>query len=346
MLLIARAPTRISLGGGGTDLPAYYERYGGLVVSASVGYAFHTLLENTAAGCVQIRAADHQRGMEELPSSDGILDECLQLPTAIVDFFRPANGLKVLLACEVPSGSGLGVCGAQAVSMVKALSFWCGVDLDPAAAADIACQIQIDRMGAPVGKQDEYAAAFGGLNSIEFSGDAVSVVPLNLPTATESALQERLMLFYTGVSRASRGILDELQQGILDGDGKVLDKLKRIKDLAADTGRSLQRGDFDAFGELLHESWSVKRDLVNGISSDLIDECYELARTEGAKGGTLSGAGGGGFLILYCPEESQEGVTRALERLGVRRWSLALNHAGVQLMQAKPWQRLDVNDYG
>ncbi|MGD2143662.1 MAG: GHMP kinase, partial [Anaerolineae bacterium] len=339
-MLIVRAPTRISFGGGGTDLPAYYERYGGLVVSTSIAYASHTVLNTAPSDGVQILSADHRALFQDPACEDLILDEGLQLPSAIVDFFRPRDGLVVFLASEVPPGSGLGECGALTVSMIKALSFWCGIDLEPAATADIACQIQIDRLGMPVGKQDQYAAAFGGPNRIRFSPEGVVVEPLRLPPGTRDALQEGLMLFFTGVSRSSSNILHHLRQGILDNDDEVLDRLKTIKTLASEIGNALEQGDLSLFGDLLDCSWTEKRQLIKGITNTFIDECYQAARENGATGGKIGGAGGGGFLILYCPREDHARVTESLEALGLQRWPLTLDREGVQLMQARPWQRL------
>jgi D-glycero-alpha-D-manno-heptose-7-phosphate kinase len=331
---------RISFGGGGTDLPAYYERREGLVVSTSIGYGFHTLLNTAPGDGVQILSADHRAPSTSTDCQDLILDESLRLPRAVVDFFSPRDSLVVFLASEVPAGSGLGVCGASTVSMIKGLSFWCGIDLEPAAAADIACRIQIDKLGMPVGRQDQYAAAFGGLNRIRFSPDGVSVEPLLLPPGTSATLRESLMLFFTGVSRSSSKILHHLRQRILAGDDEVLSRLETIKGLASEIGNALEQGDLSLFGELLHRSWAEKQHLVKGISNPFIDQCYQTARDHGAGGGKISGPGGGGFLILYCVKERQKDVTQALRELGLHRWPLALDDQGVQLMQATPWQRL------
>lgn len=148
------------------------------------------------------------------------------------------------------------------------------------------------------------------------------------------------MLFFAGVSRSSSDILHHLRQGILDKDDEMLRRLGAIKALASDIGDALEKGDLPLFGELLHRSWREKRQLVGGITNPFIDECYQTARDNGAEGGKISGAGGGGFLLLYCAKEYQENVTEALEGLGLRRWPLALDRQGVQLMQATPWQRL------
>jgi len=340
MMLIARAPMRISFGGGGTDLPAYYERREGLVVSTSIGYGFYTLINAAPGDGVQILSADHRALSQSAGCRDLILDEGLQLPSTVVSFFNPRKNLVVFLASEVPAGSGLGFCGALTVSMIKGLSFWCGIDLEPDAAADIACQIQIDRLGMPVGRQDQYAAAFGGLNRIRFSSDGVSVQPLHLPAGTEEALQQNLMLFSTSVSRSASSILHALRQGILDADDGVLSRLGTMKELAAEIGDALEQGDLPLFGELLHRSWMEKQHLVEGITNPFLDQCYQTAREHGAGGGKISGAGGGGFLVLYCAKEHQDDVRAALSQLGLRRWPLTLDRQGVQLMQATPWQRL------
>jgi D-glycero-alpha-D-manno-heptose-7-phosphate kinase len=192
----------------------------------------------------------------------------------------------------------------------------------------------------PVGKQDQYAAAFGGPNRIRFSPEGVVVEPLRLPPGTRDALQEGLMLFFTGVSRSSSNILHHLRQGILDNDDEVLDRLKTIKTLASEIGNALEQGDLSLFGDLLDCSWTEKRQLIKGITNTFIDECYQAARENGATGGKIGGAGGGGFLILYCPREDQARVTESLEALGLQRWPLTLDREGVQLMQARPWQRL------
>lgn len=338
MMIIARAPTRISFGGDATDFPAYYEQHGGLVVSTSIGYGVHTVLNTTHLDSVQLLSADHRALSTEATCGDLILDENLQLPSAVIDFFRPRSGLVIFLASEVPPGSGLGSCGALAISMIKALSFWCGIDLEPAAVADIACQIQIEKLDMPVGRHDQHAVAFGGLNRIRFSSDGVAVEPLRLTVETEDALQRRLMLFFVGSCQFPSRILQNLKQKILDEDEEVLTILGRIKEVTLAISEALTQGDLSIFGELLHRSWVGKQRLIDGMTNRFIDECYDLARDHGAVGGTVSGVGGG-FLVLYCREEHQERVTRALELRGLRRWPLTLDRQGVQLMEVTPWQR-------
>lgn len=337
MLLITRAPVRISFGGGGTDLPVYYEQYGGMVVSTSINYYIYTILTSGQTDDVQIVSADYRALCQRPTCEDLIWDGDLQLPKAIVYYFNVRGGLDVFLASQIPPGTGLGSSGSVAVSMIKALAFWCGLDLSPDETAELACYIEIERMGMPVGKQDQYAAAFGGLNAISFSADGVTVEPLNVSPETRDALEKGLMLFFTGSSRQSSTILRRQREASQQRDQATLDRLGEIKRLGEEIRVTLKRGDLDTFGELLHRSWLQKRELTEGITNSFLDECYQAARERGALGGKVTGAGGGGFLMLYCPKEHQPAVIQALTELGLQHRPFRLEDKGVQTMQVLPW---------
>lgn len=338
MILIARAPVRISFGGGGTDLPAYYTRYGGLVVSTTINYYVYTILTADNEESVQIVSADYRALCQRPTCEDLIWDGDLSLPKAITYYFGLNGGVNIFLASQVPPGTGLGSSGSVAVSMIKALAFWSGLDLDPAEAAELACYIEIEKMSMPVGKQDQYAAAFGGLNCITFSEKEVTVEPLSLPAETRDRLEERLMLFFTGTSRESSTILRRQREASQTGEEETLRRLDAIKVLGLEIRSALEEGDLDAFGELLHRSWIQKRGLAKGITNSFIDQCYATAREHGALGGKVTGAGGGGFLMLYCPVEQQEAVNGALSELGLQRRLFSFDDEGVQVMQAIAWR--------
>lgn len=338
MILIARAPVRISFGGGGTDLPAYYSRYGGMVVSTTINYYVYTILTADREDSVQIISADYRALCQRPTCEDLIWDGDLSLPKAITYYFGLNGGVNIFLASQVPPGTGLGSSGSVAVSMIKALAFWSGLDLDPAETAELACYIEIDKMGMPVGKQDQYAAAFGGLNCITFSEEEVTVEPLSLSARTRQALEEGLMLFFTGTSRQSSTILRRQRKASLEGEEAMLCRLDAIKELGLEIRMALEREDLDAFGDLLHRSWVQKRGLVSGVTNAFIDQCYEAAREHGALGGKVTGAGGGGFLMLYCPVERQEAVSDALSELGLQRRPFSFDDDGVQVMQALAWR--------
>jgi len=338
-VLVARAPVRVSFGGGGSDLPSYYERYGGLVVSATIRYYVYTILTPSNSDDIQVIYTDHQPAAQAGACEGLIWNRDLGLPKAIARHFNIRRGLTIFLASQVPPGTGLGLSGSVAVSMIKALAFSSGLDLGPKEVAELACYIEIDKMQMPVGKQDQYAAAYGGLNCITFSKENVSVEPLCLLPEVRLALEENLMLFFSGVSPHSSSILQRQKQAARKADKVFVRRLGVIKELGLGMRVALESSDLETFGELLHRSWLIKRELVKGITNPLLDRCYEVALVNGALGGKVTGAGGGGFLMLYCPRDQQKAVTDALGELGVERWPLTLTEEGVQIMQFVPWSR-------
>jgi D-glycero-alpha-D-manno-heptose-7-phosphate kinase len=342
MVLIARAPVRISFGGGGTDLSAYYRQHGGLVVSTTISTYVYTILTPSGPHGVQIISADYRALCQRPTCEDLIWNGDLRLPKAITYYFNLCDGVTIFLASQVPPGTGLGSSGSVAVSMIKALAFWCGLDLGPEQVAELACYIEIEKMAMPVGKQDQYAAAFGGLNCIKFSRDGVVVEPLRVGPETREALERGMMLFFTGTSRHSSTILRRQQKASQEGDRDTLHRLDAIKELGLEIRAALEGGELEAFGGLLHQSWMEKRQLTEGITNSFLDQCYQVAREHGALGGKVTGAGGGGFLMLYCPEDRQEAVTEALAALGLQRWPLTLDDQGVQVMEALPGARQHV----
>jgi len=203
--------------------------------------------------------------------------------------------------------------------------------------AEIASRIEIDKLEMPIGRQDQYAAAFGGLNVIRFESDRVEVEPLDLRGQIERALERRTMLFFTGVARSASAILKDQQAATAHQERDTIRSLHRIKGMAQTTIEILRAGELTAFGELLHESWEAKKRLASGISNGQIDDWYATARANGAIGGKITGAGGGGFLMLYCEESHQEAVTTALELKGLTRMDFHFEHSGaVILMDALP----------
>ena len=323
---------RISLGGGGTDLEAYYEKYGGLVISTAINKYFYAILTTEESDELQIISADYRSLFRHSPYKDLFWDGDLLLPKAVLHHFGIRRGINLFVASEVPPGTGLGSSSAAAVAMVRAISTLMEQPLTKQQVAELASYIEIDKMGMPIGKQDQYASAFGGLNKITFRSESVTVEPLQIASGTRQTLERRLLLFFTGSSRESTTILKHQRKSTQDQDATVLQALHNIKRVACEVQSCLEQGDLDEFARLLDYSWQEKRRLAPGLSTGFIDECYCLALQQGAAGGKITGAGGGGFLLLYCEEQAQENVTRALEERGLKRMNFHFDQQGATVL--------------
>jgi len=331
-MLIARAPMRISFGGGGTDLEAYYAKYGGLVISSAINKYFYAVITTDESDDLQVISADYRSLFRHSPYNDLFWDGDLALPKAILHHFGIRRGINLFVASEVPPGTGLGSSSAAAVTMVRAISTLVEQPLTKQQVAELASYIEIGKMGMPIGKQDQYASAFGGLNKITFSNEGVTVEPLHIDLDVRKTLERRLMLFFTGSSRESTSILKHQRKSTQDRDEVVLQALHNIKRVAVDVQSCLERGDLDEFARLLDYAWQEKRRLAPGLSTGFIDELYTLALEKGASAGKITGAGGGGFLMLYCHEEVQDNVTTALEERGLKRMNFHFDQQGATVL--------------
>ncbi len=331
-MLIVRAPMRISLGGGGTDLEAYYANYGGFVISTAINKYFYAIITTDETDDLQIISADYRSLFRHSPYNDLFWDGDLALPKAILHHFGIRRGINLFVASEVPPGTGLGSSSAAAVTIICAISTLIGQSMTKQEIAEIASSIEICKMGMPIGKQDQYASAFGGLNTITFTSQGVAVEPLKIDPDVRHTLERRLLLFFTGSSRESTSILKHQRKSTEEQDDAVLQALHHIKQIALDMHTCLKRGYLDEFARLLHSSWQEKRNLAPGLSTGFIDECYNLALQNGASAGKITGAGGGGFLLLYCQEQKQEAVTRALEERGLKCMNFRFDQQGAAVV--------------
>lgn len=327
-MLIARAPVRISLAGGGTDLEAYYSRYGGAVVSTTIDKYFYVFVSHSNGDHIQVSSSDYRTFFRQRFDEPSQWADDLRLPRAIIHHFGIRTGLSVFLASEVPPGTGLGSSSTVAVALIKAMAVLTGRHLSRKEVAELACEIEIGRLGMPIGKQDQYAAAYGGLNYIEFDSGGTRVERLAMDEEMQLELERRLVLFFTGRWHDSREILAEQRRNSERERGEAIEALHAIKDAAVRTRKGLLSGDVAQVGELLHRSWLAKRNLATGVSDPTIDGWYERALAAGASGGKLAGAGGGGFLLLYCEPERQDAVTRALSSDGLARMDFRFETGG------------------
>lgn len=331
-MLIARAPVRISFFGGGTDIPAWYEQHGGCVLSTSIDKYVYVVLNTSSTGSLQITSSDY-RMFYRHPIGDPLMwDGDLSLPRAVLQHFGVQRGVSMFLASEAPPGTGLGSSSSVTVALIKAVSTSCGQALSKAQVAELASYIEIHKLGKPIGKQDQYAAAFGGLNWITFEARGVTVQPLRLPESTLQVLESNMLLMFTGATHDSAEILRTQTDASARGTPQVVESLHAVQELAHRARDLLSRGELDAFGALLDEAWRHKRRFAPGVSTPRIDQCYELALRNGALGGKIAGAGGGGFLLLYCEHGALERVERALTHAGLQRFDFRLEGDGGRVL--------------
>lgn len=338
-MLIVRSPVRISLAGGGTDLPAYYRQHGGVVLSTAINKYFYSVLCRRSDDKIQIISSDLR--VSETWTHLAVSEVCgsrLEIPLAVVKHLNRPVSCDLFLASEILPGTGLGSSASVCVNILTALSHHLQVPLSKYELAESAYHIARNVLKKPVGKQDEYAAAFGGLNYIEFNpDDSTRVTPLFLPGGALHDLEDRLMLFFTGISHDSWSILKSQERSTAKPAGATVSSLHSIKDLAYRMRESLEAGDIDSVGALLHEGWEAKKKLSGDISNSRIDGLYDLARQSGARGGKITGAGGGGFLLLYCDLDKQDQVRHALAAEGLQEMSFRFDNAGAQVITDDPF---------
>ena len=338
-MLIVRSPVRVSFGGGGTDLPAYYEKYGGAVLSVAINKYFYAIVTKRVDDKVQVISADLRiietwQDIARMSVKGGELD----IPLAVMQDIGTHAPLNLFLASEVLPGTGLGSSASVCVNILTALGTYLQMHMTKYELAERAFHIARDVLGMPVGKQDEYAAAFGGLNYISFSRDGnTSVSPVALAPDVLRELQTNLMLFFTGASHNSWSILKAQEQSTRQLTGPAIDSLHEIRLLAKTMHSSLLAGNLREFGVLLNESWQAKRKVSDQISNSRIDHLYDIAVRNGALGGKITGAGGGGFLLLYCEANAQERVRVALAEEGLREMAFDFDFQGVRVLVNDPF---------
>lgn len=305
-MVISRTPLRMSFVGGGSDLPAYYTRYGGAVVSTAIDkYVYVTVNTKFDDG---IRVAYSQN--EEVTSVDKVKHPLVR---ATMQMLEISGGVEITTIADIPSqGTGLGSSSSFSVGLINALSAFKGQYVPADALGQQSCKVEIELCNEPIGKQDQYAAAFGGFNYIEFCMDgSVIVSPLITRPETIKRLHSNCLLFYTGITRSASNLLKRQGEEMLEQQEKQK-VMHRMVELARILRDELQKNNLDAFGAILHENWELKKSLTKGISSESIDHWYNVAQKAGALGGKLLGAGSGGFLLFYAPKEKHEAIRQAL----------------------------------
>ncbi len=326
-MILARAPMRISLGGGGTDLPSYYESFGGFILSAAIDKYLYIYANRPAADdLIRVKYSRYEEVARPSEIEHDLVRPALEL-------LGIHSNVEIASMADVPGGTGLGSSGTYLVALLTALYGLKREHVPTHALAEFACHVEMDLAGHAVGKHDHYLAAFGGITclDIEPSGQ-VHVSPLDISITTAEELRSRTLLFFTGITRSANAILETQRADTTSGKSAVVDSLHDTKAIGLRVKDALERGDLDTFGSLLHEHWEVKKRRSGLISDPRIDGWYEHARRAGALGGKLVGAGGGGFLMVHTPTEKKAAVRKTLAEDGLREMSYQFDFEGAKVM--------------
>lgn len=332
VLYRSKVPLRLSFAGGGTDVPPFPAQEGGVVLSATINRHVYGTLHPRVDGQIVIESIDLGLSLQYAPDDPLIFDGKLDLVKAAIaklgDGSR-STGFDLFLHSTAPPGSGLGSSSAVMVTLIGLLKDFHQMALTDYEVAHMAYVIEREELGLKGGLQDQYAATFGGFNFIEFGADRVIVNPLRIPRDTVSELEHNLLLCYTGTTRLSDHIIEDQTRRFEGGDEDALAGLRMQKELAVEMKNALLRGQLSAFGELLDVAWRYKKKMSPRISNGFIDEAYAAARASGAIGGKVTGAGGGGYMLLYCHYARKHKVAAALSSLGATVTEFAFDHEGL-----------------
>lgn len=331
MLIRSKAPLRVSFTGGGTDVSPYCDEKGGLVLNATIGKFAYATLKPRKDNKIIIHSLDYHSMLKSRTSKKFRLDGNLDLAKSIVNRIKniPA-GFEMWTHCDVPPGSGLGSSSTMIVAIIGAFKEWQNLPLSDYDIANLACKIERNDLKIKGGKQDQYAASFGGFNFMEFYKDMTVVNPLKIRQDVINELEYNMILCYVGQTRMSSNIIDEQTKNYRRGKKETLDAMDRLKKHAVDMKRALLTGNLHEFGSLLHEAWEFKKKMAQEISSPAINHIYSEIRKAGAIGGKLSGAGGGGFMMVYCDYHKKHKVIEKMRNAGVRVESFQFEKSGLQ----------------
>ena len=325
-MIVTRTPFRIPLGGGGTDLPGYYQHHGGSLVTAAINkYVYITVNArfepSLRVSYSRTEIVDHPDQLEH-----PIVRECLKL-------LGLERNLEIVSIADLPANTGMGSSSSFTVGLLQALHAYKREHPSAQTLAEEAFHVEVERIGEPIGKQDQYAAAFGGITSLEIERDGtVRVTPLPVHDYAVESFEGAVSLYYTGIQRAAREVLSEQNARATVSDIDVTNAMHAIREIGTRVAEALEAGDIERFGELLHEHWETKKRISTKMSNPDIDGWYELARTQGATGGKVMGAGGGGFFMFCAPNGHKRGIRQALLDEGLQELRYTLDFEGSKVL--------------
>jgi len=324
-MIIARSPLRVSIGGGGTDLPSYYRENDGFLISAAIDkYVYVSVLRPFKPG-IYLKYSEIESARHEDEIRHPIIREAIKMMNL------PERQIELTALADVPSGTGLGSSGSFTTALLRALHAYQRHHLNQSELAELACHVEIDRLKEPIGKQDQYIAAYGGITCFDFhKNDSVSASPLSINQDTLVDLEDNLLLFFTGFSRKAGTILADQNSRTRENDRDMLNNLEFVKKLGYHCKEYLEAGDVQAFGELLHEHWEHKKARSSGMSNEHINAWYDTALENGAIGGKVVGAGGGGFLMFYAYDRNK--LRHAMKAIGLEEMRFNFDFEGTKLV--------------
>lgn len=324
-MIITRSPLRITLGGGGTDLPSYSRQFGGFVIAAAIDkYVFVTVIRPFAKG-IYLKYSQ----LEKVDTVNQVQHPIIREVLTLFDTATPQ--IEITTLAEIPAGTGLGSSGSFTTALLKAMYAHRRIMLQPTELAELACDIEINKLGEPIGRQDQYAAAFGGVTCFDFNqDDTVQTRPLSLRYEPLHQLEDNLLLFFTGFARSAGSILHDQHARTSAGEQEMLTHLHQVKELGLRSRCALESGHLDEFGALMHEHWEHKKTRSAGMSNSQVDEWYDLGRRSGALGGKLVGAGGGGFLLFYAERHRQ--LRDAMQKAGLQELRFRFDFEGTKVL--------------
>lgn len=324
-MIIVRSPLRISLGGGGTDVPSYYEKHEGSLIAAAINkYVYVSIIRPFTEG-IFLKYSEIEQVQRVIDIRHPIVRESLRY------FELKTPQIEITALADIPSGTGLGSSGSFTTALLKGLFSYYKRNIQTEELADLACEIEIERLREPIGKQDQYIAAFGGITQFAFRRNGnVDVIPLKLSLDTIHDLEDNLLLFYTGLSRSASSILQDQVTKSSKGDEEMVQNLHRIKKIGMESRNALLKGDTTQFGQLLDEHWREKRTRSKNISNFSINETYEMAMKNGAVGGKIVGAGGGGFLLFYAND--REKLRAAMKKKSLQEIRFSFDYEGTKIL--------------
>ena len=331
-MFLGMCPVRISFSGGGTDMPEYYNEFGGNVVTSTIDRFTYVILNLRNDDLIQAFSSDFQihnpsATLEKLKSNPG-----MEIPIASLQYFNFKTGVDVMISSDVPPGSGLGGSSSLTVNFVKTLSILNKLKWKNEKIAETSFHIERNVLQHPIGKQDDYIASFGGFNFIRFTKEQIYVEPIQINRSTFDELQENLVLFFVGNTRKNSIVLSSQLQNVKEKRKETIESLHYVKGLSEEMNLALKQSDITHFGELLHKGWVAKKKFAKGVSNEDVDKIYGVALENGALGGKLTGAGGGGHMLFYCEKLKQDRLIEKMKNIGFKHIKFNFNRDGPKVL--------------